>query len=94
MKTTTRRVSNLELQRMKDLQALLEEKGIKLNQIQLGELISEYIIENYDEFSCLVLKKFAHKKELEENDPLHRLLFEPSSEGKESDSAKEHDVIL
>lgn len=94
MTTTTRRISNLELQRMKDLQTLLEKNGIKLNQVQLGELISEYLIENYDEFSARVLQKFKQLKESEENDPLHRLLFEPSTEGEESDSVKEHDVIL
>ncbi len=94
MESTTRRISNLELKRMRDLQGLLEAKGIKLNQVQLGELISEYLMENYSEFTTMVLEKLGKKSKFENDSPLHRLLFEPSSEGVESDSVKEHDLLL
>ena len=46
MSTTTRRITEKELQKLKELQKILEQHNIKLAQSELSELITEFAIEH------------------------------------------------
>lgn len=88
MSTTTRRITEKELQKLKELQKILEQHNIKLAQSELSELITEFAIEHiYEFFEFLKQKSTSIDK-----DPIYHWLEKPVSGDIETDSVKDHDV--
>ncbi|MFX1511543.1 MAG: hypothetical protein ACFFCQ_03050 [Promethearchaeota archaeon] len=88
MTITTRRITEKELTKLKEVQSILEATGIKLSQAEISELVTEFTLENFDEFLVTIRTKFQEKK----RDPLFEWLDTPVEGKIKTNSVKEHDV--
>jgi cob(I)alamin adenosyltransferase len=89
MKSTTRRVSETELQKLKDIQNQLKQIGIDITQVELSESITDYVINRFDDF----IKEYQTKTQSEKKDILLKWLNNPYSGKITTDVVKDHDVI-
>ena len=89
MKSTTRRVSETELQKLKDIQNQLKQIGIDISQVELSEAITDYVINRFDDF----IKEYQMKTQSEKKDILLKWLNNPYSGKITTDVVKDHDVI-
>ena len=90
MNSTTRRVSEKELKRIKEIQKLLERQKIKLTQAEISELITAYAIDNFEDF----MKTLKKKKEKNANDPLIKWLNSHVEGKEETNVVIEHDETV
>ena len=89
MKSTTRRVSETELQKLKDIQNQLKQIGIDISQVELSESITDYVINRFDDF----IKEYKAKTQSNKKDVLLKWINNPYDSEWSTDAVKEHDVI-
>ncbi|HKZ39876.1 MAG TPA: hypothetical protein VJ044_02885 [Candidatus Hodarchaeales archaeon] len=90
MAITTRRLTQTELDRLKQMQGHLEQLGIRVTLSELGESVTSYVTEHFEDF-VQRLKESSHTSSV---DPLITWL-ETITDGKEpSEAVTEHDVAL
>ncbi len=89
--STTRRITNTELQKLKEIQSILKQEGIQLTQTQLGESLVEFTITNIQKF-LFEMKQIQGNKG-DERKELNRLLYESFDGEEDTNSVMEHDVI-
>jgi hypothetical protein len=89
LKSTTRRVSVTELQKLKDIQSQLKHIGIDVSQVELSESITDYVINRFDDF----IREYKAKKQSEKKNVLLTWINNPYEEGVSTDAVKDHDVI-
>ena len=89
MKSTTRRVSETELQKLKDIQNQLKQIGIDISQVELSESITDYVINRFDDF----IKEYKTKTQSNRKDVLLKWINNPYDSEVRTDAVKEHDVI-
>ena len=75
MGSTTRRISDSELKKLKDIQKHLERQNIKITQSELSEAIINFTIEHLNEF----FSSLAQKTNENDVDPLRKWLDSPVS---------------
>ncbi|MHA1982903.1 MAG: hypothetical protein ACW967_01035 [Candidatus Hodarchaeales archaeon] len=90
MTTTTRRITENELKRLKEIQKYLEQKQIKLSQSEISELITKYTIDNLEDF----LNTLRIKKNKQKADPLESWINTPVEGKKVTNSVYEHDETI
>jgi len=89
LKSTTRRVSETELQKLKDIQNQLKQIGIDISQVELSESITDYVINRFDDF----IKEYKAKTQSNKKDVLLKWINNPYDSEWSTDAVKEHDVI-
>ena len=89
MKSTTRRVSETELRKLKDIQNQLKQIGIDINQVELSESITDYVINRFDDF----IKEYRAKTQFNKKDVLLKWINNPYDSELSTDAVKDHDVI-
>lgn len=90
MSTTTRRITENELKRLKEIQKHLEQQKIKLTQSEISELITKYAIDNFEDFFKTLRKKNSKEKE----DPLVSWINTPVEGKKSTNSVEEHNETI
>lgn len=88
MGSTTRRVSESELNKLKEIQTHLKQIGIDISQVELSEAITNYVLERFDNF----LVEFHHKREEKDVDPLQSWINTPVIGKEKTNSVQNHDV--
>ncbi len=91
MTTTTRRVNKSELIKIKEIQNILNQKNIKLSQADISEMITDFALDNLEGFIDELNLKLERNSEDQE---LLDFLNNSYSGKDETDSVKEHDVII
>lgn len=94
MTITTRRISDKEFDRIKKIQELLHKKGYDLNIDEIGELMSEFLLDKTEEFIELIMSK---SKISSTDRSLDSLLFDEvvlPDDAQETDSVRDHDIIM
>ena len=81
MGSTTRRVSETELHKLKEIQIHLKQIGIDISQVELSETITNYVLERFDDF----IKEYRTKTEINKQNT-------PFDGEEQTDAVKEHDV--
>jgi hypothetical protein len=89
LKSTTRRVSETELQKLKDIQNQLKQIGIDISQVELSESITDYVINRFDDF----IKEYKTKTQSDKKEALLKWLNNPYEGEMKTDAVKDHDVI-
>ena len=89
MKSTTRRVSETELQKLKDIQNQLKQIGIDISQVELSESITDYVINRFNDF----IKEYNSKTQSNKNKVLFKWINNPYDSKLNTDAVKDHDVI-
>jgi hypothetical protein len=89
LKSTTRRVSETELRKLKDIQNQLKQIGIDISQVELSESITDYVINRFDDF----IKEYKTKTQSDRNDVLLNWINNPYDSELVTDAVKDHDVI-
>lgn len=89
MGSTTRRVSETELQKLKDIQVQLKQIGIDISQVELSENITDYVLDHFDDF----INEFRTKKQSNKKDALLKWINNPFESKSSTDAVNEHDVI-
>jgi len=89
LKSTTRRVSETELRKLKDIQNQLKQIGIDINQVELSESITDYVINRFDDF----IKEYRAKTQFNKKDVLLKWINNPYDSELSTDAVKDHDVI-
>ena len=88
MGSTTRRVSEAELHKLKEIQNHLKQIGINISQVKLSETITNYVLERFDDF----IKEYRTKSQYDKQDTLLNWINTPFDGEKQTDAVKEHDV--
>jgi hypothetical protein len=88
MGSTTRRVSEAELHKLKEIQIHLKQIGIDISQVELSETITNYVLERFDDF----IKDYRTKTEHDKQDTLLNWINTPFDGEEQTDAVKEHDV--
>ena len=89
LKSTTRRVSEKELQKLKDIQKQLKQIGIDISQVELSESITDYVINRFDDF----IKEYNSKTQSNKKEILLKWINNPYDSELSTDAVKDHDVI-
>jgi cob(I)alamin adenosyltransferase len=89
LKSTTRRVSETELQKLKDIQSQLKQIGIDISQVELSESITDYVINRFDDF----IKEYRAKTQSSKREVLLKWINNPYDSELSTDAVKDHDVI-
>ena len=87
--STTRRVSETELRKLKDIQNQLKQIGINISQVELSESITDYVIYRFDDF----IKEYKTKTQSDRKDALLSWINNPYDSELVTDAIKDHDVI-
>ena len=90
MGSTTRRVSEAELHKLKEIQYHLKQIGIDISQVELSETITNYVLERFDDF----IKEYRAKTQYNKQDILLNWINTPFDGVKQTNAVKEHDVTL
>ena len=88
MGSTTRRVSEAELHKLKEIQTHLKQIGIDISQVKLSETITNYVLERFDDF----IKDHRTKLQYNKQDTLLNWINTPFDGEEQTDAVKEHDV--
>ena len=89
MKSTTRRVSETEILKLKDIQNQLKQIGIDISQVELSESITDYVMNRFDDF----IKEYKAKTQSNKEEVLLKWINNPYDSESGSDAVKDHDVI-
>ena len=90
MGSTTRRVSETELNKLKEIQTHLKQIGIDISQVELSETITNYVLERFDDF----IKEYRNKTQHDKQDALFNWINTPLDGEVQTDAVIEHDVTL
>ncbi|MFX0016953.1 MAG: hypothetical protein ACFFB2_20965 [Promethearchaeota archaeon] len=88
MGSTTRRVSEAELHKLKEIQNHLKQIGIDISQVELSESITNYVLERFDDF----IKEYRARTHDNKQDALLNWINSPFNGEEPTDAVKEHDV--
>ena len=88
MGSTTRRVSESELNTLKEIQNHLKQIGIDISQVELSEAITNYVLERFDDF----LVDFRSRRTQLGADPLQSWINSPVVGKEKTNAVKDHDV--
>ncbi len=89
MKSTTRRVSETEILKLKDIQNQLKQIGIDISQVELSESITDYVMNRFDDF----IKEYKAKTQSNKEEVLLKWINNPYDSELSTDAVKDHDVI-
>ena len=90
MESTTRRISERELKKLKDIQKHLENLNIKMTQSDLTEAMNDFVLDHFNEF----ISSLSKKKSSSTKDPIFDWLDSPVSGSVDTNAVDDHDVIL
>jgi len=88
MKSTTRRVTEAELHKLKEIQTHLKQIGIDISQVELSETITNYVLDRFDDF----IKEYRAKAQYDKQDALLNWINTPFDGEEKTNAVKEHDV--
>ncbi|MHA1974494.1 MAG: hypothetical protein ACTSW1_15960 [Candidatus Hodarchaeales archaeon] len=89
MKSTTRRVTEKELEKLKNIQDQLKQIGINVSQMELSEAITDFVVNRFDEF----IKEYKEKTRNREEDILLKWIENPYDSGSHTNAVEDHDVV-
>ena len=90
MSSTTRRISENEIKKLKEIQKLLERSNIRMTQADLTQAMNDYILDHFNDF----VSGLSQKKKKSSKDPLFDWLDTPISGTEDTNSVEDHDVII
>ncbi len=90
MRSTTRRVSESELHKLKEIQNHFKQIGIDINLVELSETITDYVLERFDDF----INEYRSKTQYKNQDPLFNWINTPIDGKDKTDAVKDHNVTL
>lgn len=90
MSSTTRRISENELKKLKEIQKHLERSNIKMTQADLTQAMNEYILDHFNDF----VSSLSRKKKKFSKDPLFDWLDKPVYGTEDTNVVEDHDVII
>ena len=90
MSSTTRRISEHEIKRLKEIQKLLERSNIRMTQADLTQAMNDYILDHFNDF----VSSLSRKKKKSPKDPLFAWLDKPVSGTEDTNVVEDHDVII
>ena len=90
MSSTTRRISENEIKKLKEIQKLLERSNIRMTQADLTQAMNDYILDHFNDF----VTGLSQKKKKSSKDPLFDWLDTLISGTEDTNSVEDHDVII
>lgn len=90
MESTTRRISDAELKKIKEIQKHLASLNIKMSQSDVTQAMNDFVLDHFTEFIAFLSKKKSDSK----NDPLSEWLSSPVSGSEFTNAVEDHDVII
>ena len=90
MSSTTRRISESEIKKLKEIQKLLERSNIRMTQSDLTQAMNDYILDHFNDF----VYRISQKKKKLSRDPLYDWLDTQIFGTEDTNSVEDHDAII